>query len=147
MVERNEDPTRGRKKKRNVTEIAEERRERDDLASEWTDKYGAARQAKISVHTWKKRCSRDDLPPAREQKSGWEWRRADISAMKEMERLGLWQEWWLPLRKARGEHPAWVAMLSLLDEAKTRLNAEADAALRLVREQRARQTVKQGGPF
>ncbi len=155
MVEQTDDPTRGRKKKRKRSEIAVERAANYDPTSEWVDIYGASIHLGFGVQGYEKVRHRQDdreLPPARRNPRGWEWKRSDLSAMKEMERLGLWKEWWQDLRKAKGEHAAWTAMLGLLAEEKARLKAEADEALRIVREERARakaarQTVNQGGPF
>jgi len=159
MTSKLTDPTRGRKKKRTRAEIAEERAANYNPTSEWVDLYGTSLHLGFGVRGYEKvrHLQRDrELPPARRNRRGWEWMRADLSLMQEMKRLGLWQEYWQDLRKAKGEHAAWVAMQRLLVQEKARLESEADEALRLVHEERAqrrakaeatRKAVKQGGPF
>ena len=123
---KNADPKRGRGKGRKLSVIAEERRAKGDPNSEWTDMYGAADQYGISVHQWSHRG--EHRPPAHEDPQGWKWKRADISAMAEMERLEL-LEHWKPLRQDHGELVAWEIMLGLLAKKKAEIQAQADEAL------------------
>lgn len=145
MVERNDnerrgkpaDPRkRGRGRARKLSTIAEDRRTDYDPTSEWVDKYGAAIHLGLGVkgvHKLKRRQQRRDLPPARQDARGWEWKRADLSAMKEMERLGLWKDW-PSLRRQHSERVAWEIMQRRLAEREAEIAAMADKAMR-------------GGPF
>jgi hypothetical protein len=124
-----EDPKRGRGKGRMLSVIAEERRAKSDPQSEWVDKYGAADHYGVSVHQWSHRGG--DRPPAHEDPKGWRWKRSDISAMAEMERLELWENW-EQLRKDHGELVAWDTMLGLLAKRKAEIQLKATEALNLL---------------
>lgn len=123
-----EDPKRKRGKGRKLSVIAEERRAKSDPNSEWVDKYGAAVHYGVSVHQWSHRAG--DRPPAHEDRKGWRWKRSDISAMAEMERLGIWEHWRPMCKTAATIDAAWVAMLGLLSKVKAETQAKADEALR-----------------
>jgi hypothetical protein len=124
---KNAGPKRGRGKGRKLSVIAEERRAKSDPNSAWVDKYGAADHYGVSVHQWSHRSG--SRPPAQEHPQGWRWKRADISAMADMERLDLWGNW-KQLRMDHGELVAWDAMLVLLAKRKAEIQAKADEAIR-----------------
>ena len=133
-AERKVDPTRGRKKKQTLSEIAEKRQATYNPHATRGDKYWGAIRHGVSVHKFNRRRREGDLPPAIKTPTGDEWLSTDLSAMSEMEQLGIWAEYWKPLRQAKGERAAWVAMLGLLKEERERLKSEGDEALRLVKQ-------------
>ncbi len=104
------------KQKRKLSEIAQERRASNNPESEWADQYGAAIQAGIPVHKWKRWAIQRLVPPARRDTKPYQWKRTDISAWMELRRLDLWGDW-KALCQEHGEHVAWALMLKRLEKA------------------------------